>query len=310
MSFQEWKTDNYKFVGKAFDVAYADRMNKLSPIVGEANAKSIDYELNGAGGYGELLPYDGSNLNEGKMLRAFKTILTPAEFSKSIPVRFKEAKIDKLGETKKVGMRLGDSAAMTVYLHILRMFGNAFNANCLGGDGKSWAATDHPVAAKASSGRSYVADPDAGTFSNKLQKVLSVANITEAQGMANRFVTPDGLPFLCTMDTLLVSPELEGEAKKICGDNARLYPDQADHVNPVQDLQYIVIGGGNDGFSAKQWAICDRRIMHEVVNVVFNTRPTVMQSELDNPLIDMYTAYVDFACGWGDARQIIFSTGA
>lgn len=81
MSFQEWKTDNYKFVGKAFDVAYADRMNKLSPIVGEANAKSIDYELNGAGGYGELLPYDGSNLNEGKMLRAFKTILTPAEFS-------------------------------------------------------------------------------------------------------------------------------------------------------------------------------------------------------------------------------------
>ena len=32
----------------------------------------------------------------------------------------------------------------------------------------------------------------------------------------------------------------------------------------------------------------------------------VLQSQLDNPLIDMYTAYVDFACGWGDARQIIF----
>ena len=28
-----WKSDNYKFVGKAFDFAYADRLNKLSPIL-------------------------------------------------------------------------------------------------------------------------------------------------------------------------------------------------------------------------------------------------------------------------------------
>ncbi|MBQ7713452.1 MAG: hypothetical protein IJT71_01005, partial [Oscillospiraceae bacterium] len=58
-----WKTDNYKFVGKAFDYAYANRLSKLLAILGVASSNSIDYELTGSGGYGELQPYDGSNLN-------------------------------------------------------------------------------------------------------------------------------------------------------------------------------------------------------------------------------------------------------
>lgn len=126
-NFGNWKTDNYKFVGKAFDFAYADRLNKLSPIVGEVNAKSIDYELTGSGGYGEMAEYDGSNLNTGSMKRGFKTVITPVEYTLSIPVGYKAAKIDKMGETKKVGSKLGDSAALTVYLHLLRMFANAWN---------------------------------------------------------------------------------------------------------------------------------------------------------------------------------------
>ena len=105
-NFGNWKTDNYKFVGKAFDFAYADRLNKLSPVVGEVNAKSIDYELTGSGGYGEAPLYDGSNLNTGSLRRGFKTIITPEEFSLSIPVGYKEAKVDKMGETKKVGTKL------------------------------------------------------------------------------------------------------------------------------------------------------------------------------------------------------------
>lgn len=75
-------------------------------------------------------------------------------------------------------------------------------------------------------------------------------------------------------------------------------------------MGYIVVGGGRDGFSAKQWAVCDRRLMKQLVNIVYLTRPTVFNTELDNPLVDLYTAYVDFACGWGDARQIIFSNPA
>ena len=71
-----------------------------------------------------------------------------------------------------------------------------------------------------------------------------------------------------------------------------------------------VVGGGEDGFTKKQWAVCDRRLMKELFMLVYITKPQVLQSQLDNPLIDMYTAYADFGIGWGDARQIIFSNPA
>ena len=228
---------------------------------------------------------------------------------------FKQAKIDKTGECQKVGSRLGDSAAMTVYAHALRIFANAFNADCKGGDGVSFASASHPVASKGSNGRSYIADTEAGTYSNLMTTALSVSAITKAQSDANRFVTPDGLPFLCDMNLLLVSPELEETAKKICGDGGKLRPMRdpsadTNAANPVYDLQYMVIGGGKDGFGAKQWAVCDAALMKELVKIVYITRPKVYQSQLDNPLVDLYSGYVDFGIGWGDARQIIFSNPA
>ena len=312
-NFGNWKTDNYKFVGKAFDFAYADRLNKLSPIVGEVNAKSIDYELTGSGGYGEMAEYDGRNLNTGSMKRGFKTVITPVEYTLSIPVGYKAAKIDKMGETKKVGSKLGDSAALTVYLHLLRMFANAWNTDGRhnGGDGVSWANAEHPVTSRGSQGRRFEADTDAGTYSNISTDAFSVSAITAAQARANRFETPDGLPFLCDFDTVLIAPELEEKAKKMFGENASLTPmlnpdDNTNAANPVYGMRYIVMGGGADGFKGKQWAVCDRRLMKEIVNIVYNTRPTVMQTQQDNPLIDLYTAYADFGVGWGDARQIIF----
>ena len=312
MSNTAWKTDNYKFVGKAFDYAYANRINKLLAILGVASGNSIDYELTGSGGYGEMPAYDGENLNEGAKKRGFKTIITPEEFSLSEAVGYKQAKIDKSGECSRVGKMLGNSAAMTVYMHVLRMFAGAFDPTRVGGDGKSWAASDHPNASKGSQGRAFVADSESGTYSNLITKTLSVNAITEAQSLAGRMTTPDGLPLLAEMNLLLVSPELEAEAKKICGDNGKFRPtrnpaDNSNAANPLADLQYMVIGGGNDGFRAKQWAICDPALMREMVKLVYITKPTVMQTALDNPLKDLYTGYVDFGCGWGDGRQIIFS---
>ena len=314
-NLSNWKTDNYKFVGKSFEIAYADRMRELMPILSEVDSNSIDYELTGAGGYGELMPYRGNQLNQGKLMRGFKTIIRPQEFTKSIPIGLKEAKVDKMGECKKVGTRLGDSAAMTVQANTMRMFAGAFDANITGGDGKPWAAADHPVASLGSEQRYFIPDPDAGTYSNLINETLTVAAITKAQSLARRFVTPDGLPFLCNMDCVLVSPELEATAKKLFGDSSALMPklnpdDDTNAANPVYGMSYVVVGGGKDGFSAKQWALCDRRLMKELVNVVYITRPTTFQSDLDNPLVDLHTAYVDFACGWGDARQIIFSDPA
>ena len=310
-----WKSDNYKFVGAAFDYAYKNRLNKLLSIVGVANSNSIDYEITGSGGYGEMPRYDGNNLNEAQKKRGFKTIITPEEYSLTEVVGFKQAKIDKSGECARVGRVLGNSASMTVYMHMLRMFGNAFDGNYKGGDDKAWAATDHPCASKGSQGRKFIADPDAGTYSNLITTALSVSAITTAQGMAGRFTTPDGLPLAADFNLLLVSPELEAEAKKICGENAKYRPlrnpeDDTNAANPVADLQYMVIGGGNDGFSKKQWAICDPIMMKEMVKLVYITKPMVEQHDLDNPYKDAYSAYVDFGCGWGDARQIIFSNPA
>jgi hypothetical protein len=313
--FTNWKADNYKFVGAAFDYAYKNRINKFLSIVGTVKAKSIDYELTGSGGFGEMPAYDGSNLNEIHQRRGFKTIITPAEYAGTEIIGYKQAKVDKSGECAKVGRKLGDSAAMTVYLHLLRMFGNAFNADCKGGDGMAWASASHPNASKGSSGRTYVADPDAGTYSNLVTSALSVSAITTAQAQGSRFTTPDGLPLAADFNLLLVSPELEAEAKKICGENAKYRPlhnpaDNTNAANPVADLQYMVIGGGADGFTKKQWAICDPVLMKEIVKLVYITEPNVFQNQLDNPLKDAYTAYVDFGCGWGDARQIIFSNPA
>lgn len=310
-----WKTDNYKFVGAAFDYAYANRLNKLMSIIGTVNSSNADYEITGSGGYGEMPRYDGNNLNEATQKRGFKTIITPEEFALTEIVGYKQAKIDKSGECARVGRMLGNTAGMTVYLHMLRMFGNAFDSACTGGDGKPWAATDHPLASKGSQGRKYVPDPDAGTYSNLITTALSVSAITAAQSMAGRFVTPDGLPLAADFNLLLVSPELEPDAKKICGENAKYRPlrnpeDDTNAANPVADLQYMVLGGGRDGFSKKQWAICDPVMMKEMVKLVYTTKPMVQQHMLDNPLKDAYTAYVDFGCGWGDARQIIFSNPA
>ena len=228
---KSWKTDNYKFVGKAFDFAYANRLNKLLPILGEVNSNSIDYELTGAGGYGELQPYDGTNLNQAQMQRGFKTIITPEEYTSTVAIGYKQAKVDKLGECAKVGKRLGDSAAMTVYLHALRMFAGAFDPAKLGGDGQPWASAAHPVASKGSTGRKYIIDTEAGTYSNLINKALSVANISAAQVLGGKMVTPDGLPLAADFNLLLVSPDLEAEAKKICGDGGKLRPTR----NPEDD---------------------------------------------------------------------------
>lgn len=73
-------------------------------------------------------------------------------------------------------------------------------------------------------GRTFEPDPDAGTYSNVTADAFSVSAITAAQVRANRFLTPDGLPFMCEFDTVLISPELEEKAKKLFGENARLCP--------------------------------------------------------------------------------------
>lgn len=308
-----WKTDNYKFVGKAFDYELKNGRDKaLFALIGQETTKSIDYELTGRGGFGELQKYDGS-LKTLQPRRGFKKIITPEEYIGTYDIHRKQWKNDMFGETRRAGEDLAISANKTVYLYMLRMFANAYSAKQLGGDNKAWAATDHPVASKMDAGRSYVADPEAGTFSNLITTELSTKGIDAARILASRYVTPAGMPYLGEYNTLLVSPELEPMAKKLLGENAKVRPqkdpDSAENAaSSISDMDgYIVVGGGAEGFSAKQWAICDRKMLAKTALIVYNEKPSVMDGNNSNPLVQTWVAYADFDMGFGDARPIVFS---
>lgn len=314
-----WKQDLYKLVGHTFDYDYANYMNILRQIVSEEEGDSIDYRMEGMGGFGELSDYDGSQLEGMNQKRGFIKIITPKEKANAIDIQRIYAKTDKLGQAKKVGKRAAYSSSMTVYMAILRMFGGAWTTT-LTGDGLTWANAAHYIASKGDASGVSVPDADAGTFSNVVESnpVLGVSAITKAQTQANRLVTPDGLPFRCDFSSnglLLVSPELEPKAKEICGPNSKLIPEKLPEsaengANPLYGLQYIVIGGGSEGFGAKQWAICDKNLITEVTKVYYIEKPTVLETELDNPLLARFVPYVAFGSGVADARPIFFSNPA
>ena len=300
-----WHNDLYPLVKKRFDLRYAKRLDLINRVADVICRDDVDYRLEGVGGYGELPVYDGTTVASADSKRTFITTVTPKEHALCVTVSYKKAKLDYSGEASKVGTRLADSAYMTVLGEFYRLFAGAFTTP--GADGVPWASDAHPVSK----------DPADGTYSNLIKSNLSVSAITDAQSRAARFVTPDGLPFACNFDLLLVSPELEAKAREICGPDSKLCPvknpdaDAAENAaNPVYGMKYMVVGGGNSGFTGKQWAVTDSMLLSEVLKLVYVTKPTVLVAPQDNPLITDYIGYVDFAFGFGDARPIIFSNPA
>lgn len=307
-----WQADLEVFVGKSFETEYNNRMRKFDPILGEVMTDNHFYQLRDSGGYGELKLYDGTTLSNGELARGFNTIITPQEYENTIAVKYKDSKIDKSGTCKSVGSRLGLGAYMTVYRHVLRYFENAANIKTKGGDGKPWAAEDHPIASKGGDGLVFEADPEAGTYSNKHALALNGSNVRKIRAIANRTVTPDGNPALVNLNMMLVSPELEETAAKMFGVENKYIPkenpdDNTNAANPNADMTYLVVGGGAEGLGAKDWALCDSRLMKELFKLVYITKPKVLTTDTDNPLIKKFTAYMDFAIGHGDARMIHFS---
>jgi hypothetical protein len=290
-----WANDMYPLVKKRFEERYASRMDLIANIAGVVKQNELNYELAGLGGYGALPVYEGGELSYAGGEKAFITTVTPVERALALPVSYKKAKIDMVGEADRTGLRLADSAYMTVLSEFYRVFGNAFTAK--GADGVAWASDAHPV------------DTDKkATFSNLITDELSVAAICAAQAKAAGFVTADGLPFVANFDLLLVSPALEAEARAICGEDALLTP--AGGIGGKNGMKYMVCGGGSLGFTGKQWALADSMLLPEVLKLVYITEPSVVVSPRENPLMTDYIAYVDFAFGFGDARPIIFANPA
>ena len=71
----------------------------------------------------------------------------------------------------------------------------------------------------------------------------------------------------------------------------------------------MVVGAGDVGFTDYKWAIADSSLLSEVFKLVYVTKPTVLISQNEDPLLCDYVAYVDFAFGHADGRPIVFSTG-
>ena len=297
-----WSDDMYPIVKKYFDERYNSRVNFISEVAGIVKQDELSYNIEGLGGYGELPVYSSAELARSGGTKGFIATVTPTEHALAFPVEYKNAKNNLVAEAKKVGTRLADSAYMTVLREFYRTFQNAYTAK--GADGVIWASVVHPVST----------DEGAKTFSNFMTENLSVSAILEAQKMANSFVTSDGLPFVSNLDLLLVSPELEETAREICGRDASLAPlanpETGVGANPVHGMTYMVVGGGDTGFTGKQWAVADKKLLSEVFKLVYITEPSVLVSPRENPLVTDYIAYVDFAFGFGDARPIIFSDPA
>ena len=296
-----WSEDMYPLVKKAFETRYASRMSAISKVCGIVDQEAPTYNIPALGGYGELASYSGT-LTKATGDNIFVKTVTPTERALAIPVKYKDANIDAVTLATRTGIRLADSAFMTVLNDFYRVFGAAFTtAECA--DGENWASEDHPVST----------EQEASTYSNLIDAPLSVSAITSAIAGAADFVTADGLPFVGNFDMLFVSPELEETARSICGKDAAvsplLNPETGLGANPVYGMNYMVVGAGDLGFDGTKWAIADSNLLSEIFKLVYVTEPTVLISPTENPLVCDYVAYVDFAFGHADGRPIIFSSG-
>jgi hypothetical protein len=285
-----WKDAFFPLVTKWFDDEYAKNTSIIESLIGVEDTKRAIFWEHGVGGVGEIPDYDGTRLEELTKKKGFKTVYETKEKAGVYRIKYKDAKFDLSGESKKAGSDMSNALYMTVLMDFYRFFANGWNPDFVGGDGKPLFSATHPVSA----------DSDE-TFSNTGTSTFSISAITAAQTAARRFKTYDGLPFLCKFDIVLVSPELEPKAKEYFGKEAKLLPDSDyNNANPVYDTKYFVI----DGFSAKQWAVGDSRLMKRYMKLVYGTRPMVIDQKAANPLISEFIPYVDYTLGWSDPRAV------
>ena len=292
-----WSNDMYPLVKKSFDERYNSRINIIGSVAGIVKQDALEYSAQNIGGYGELRKYTDNTLSYADTTGTFETKIKPDEHALALPVSYKNIKNNYVEEAKRIGIRLADSAYMTVLNAFYKFFSSARTEGCY--DGTAVANSNH-----------LVRKGGTDKFSNILSEALSVSAICNAQEQANSFVTADGLSFISNFDMLFVSPALEETARNICGADARVCPQTNPETglggNPAYGMKYMVIGGASNKLGDTEWAIADSTLLREVFKLVYITEPTVLVSPRENPLVCDYIAYVDFAFGISDVRPIIF----
>lgn len=302
---KQYFNDLYPIIAKRFEAKVDAGEKIISTLISVKDSKQIDYRIDSMGGYGEIPVYDGTTVKNIDQRRGYTTIVTPAERAAKTSVTLKYMNVDMSGEAEKVGNRLGMSMRSTVYNDFLRMFQRAYDSNYAFADGLAWAATNHKVTSDAT-----VSD----TFSNLITNTLGTAGLDAALKLGARYVTADGLPTGVNYDIVLVSPELAQKAAELFGAENQLTPEKLPESaengsNPYYKMKYYVVGAGNLGFTAKQWALASSEMLKETVNLVYINRPFVKMMA-ETPFTMNYYAYSDYNYGFSEPRSCIFSNPA
>jgi hypothetical protein len=171
-----WSSDLYPIVKKSFDERYNSRMNIIGSVAGIVKQDALEYSTQNIGGYGALQKYTGNTLTYADTTGTFETKIKPDEHALALPVSFKSIKNNSVEEARKIGIRLADSAYMTVLSAFYKFFSTARTTGCY--DGVSVANANHLV-------------KKGGTtkFSNIMTAELSLGAICDAQEQAGGFVS-------------------------------------------------------------------------------------------------------------------------
>lgn len=311
-----WKSDLLPYVTKSFDYTYSKLKNKIENWIGITHNPVMDIRMQSLAGYGELpIIAMGDTPAEANQSRGFGVTRSAVQRGHQVVIQRLAAKVDKLGECKRVGARCATDITQTIRKMQHRLFSDAFNANVLGGDGLPWASDSHWVASKGDENGVWTADRDKGTYSNLITDVLSGQSVCNAQRAGMKIPTPEGYETGYFEDEndllLLVSVDLLDTAKRICGVTGSIQPEKdPDNANNAANPTYGMKYGVVYGFAPNQWALADSRGLKETAFMNFVEDPIVLEEKKDSELVAVFLPYFVAQIGFADARAIVFSNPA
>jgi hypothetical protein len=117
-----WKDAFFPLVTKWFDDEYAKNTSIIESLIGVEDTKRAIFWEHGVGGVGEIPDYDGTRLEELTKKKGFKTVYETKEKAGVYRIKYKDAKFDLSGESKKAGSDMSNALYMTVLMDFYRFF--------------------------------------------------------------------------------------------------------------------------------------------------------------------------------------------
>lgn len=190
---------------------------------------------------------------------------------------------------------LARSMAYTKQVKAANVLNNASSSSYLGGDGKSLAATDHPISL-------------GGTFSNKFSTFtdLSETALESAVITIAGFVDERGLPIAVKPSTLILPQALVFVAKRIFGSTGRVGTADND-INALKSMDAIPGGYVVNNFLTSTTAWFLKTDIDDGLKM-FQRAPikTAMEGDFETGNV-RYKARERYSFGWSDPRCVYVS---